>query len=300
MRKKISTIFLLLTLLFSCSSVRLENTANAEEKEFLSYVRYIITREERKAFLRLPSSERKAFIEEFWKKRDPDPETEVNEYKEEFFKRIEEANHLFGGTSGWLQDRGRVYVLLGPPNQREAYPRGIGFYDPPSEIWYYGFYRIFFIDRDWSGNYKLEPESARLLAQINVAQLELKYQTGTDKKRVFFDFDLEIKKNAEEENICQIEIPYKNLWFLAEGDKLQTALEVTLTVFDYKTEKVWEEKRTYPISLSEEELKSLAKEKYLIKIILPLRPGTYQLEALLKEMTDESQVLKKIKLTIIP
>jgi GWxTD domain-containing protein len=300
MRKKFAPLWLLLILLFSCASVQLEKTLNAEEKEFLSYVRYIITREERKAFLRLPPSERKAFIEEFWQKRDPDPETEVNEYKEEFFKRIEEANHLFGGTSGWLQDRGRVYVLLGPPHQREVYPRGIGFYDPPSEIWYYGFYRLVFIDHDWSGNYQLEPQSARLLAQVNVAQLDLKSQISPEKKRVFFDFDLEIQKDAEEKNLCQIKVPYKNLWFVAEGDKLQTALEVTLTVFDSEAQKVWEEKRTYPISLSEEELKGLAKKDYLIEIKLPLRPGTYQLEALLKEMTGESQVVKKIKLTIIP
>lgn len=300
MRKKFGLLWLLLILLFSCSSVQLEKTLNTEEKEFLSYIRYIITREERKTFFRLPPSKRKAFIEEFWKKRDPNPETEENEYKDEFFKRIEEAKHLFGGTSGWLQDRGRIYILFGPPNQREVYPRGIGFYDPPSEIWYYGFYRLIFIDRNWSGNYQLEPRSARLIAQINIAQLELKRQTRTEKRKVFFDFDLKIQKNAEEGNFCQIKVPYKNLWFSTEGDKLQTALEVTLTVFDSKAQKVWEEKRTYPISLSEEELMGLAKKDYLIEIKLPLRPGVYQLEALLKEMTDESQVVKKIKLTIIP
>jgi len=300
MRKKFGLLWFLLFLLFSCSSVQLEKTLNMEEKEFLSYVRYIITGEERKTFFRIPPSKRKAFIEEFWKKRDPNPETEENEYKDEFFRRIEEAKNLFGGASGWLQDRGRIYILFGPPNQREVYPRGIGFYDPPSEIWFYGFYRLFFIDRNWSGNYRLEPQSARLIAQINIAQLELKRQTRTEKRRIFFDFNLEIQKNAEEENLCQIKVPYKNLWFSAEGDKLQTALEVTLTVFDSKSQKVWEEKRTYPISLSEEELMGLANKDYLIEIKLPLQPGVYQLEALLKEMTDESQVVKKIKLTIIP
>jgi GWxTD domain-containing protein len=299
MRKKFSPLWLLLILLFSCSSVKVEINLDTEEKEFLSYVRYIITKQERKTFLRLPPSKRKEFIEEFWKKRDPDPGTEENEYKDEFFNRIEEAKRLFGGTSGWLQDRGRIYVLFGPPDQREVYPRGIGFYDQPSEIWYYGFYRLFFIDHNWSGNYKLEPQSARLLAQINVAQLRLRYQTTAEKRRVFFDFDLEIKKNAEEKNLCQIKVPYKNLWFSAEGDKLQTALEVTVTVFDSEGQKVWEEKRTYPISLTEKELMGLANADYLIEIKLALRPGTYQLEALLKEMTDESQVVKKIKLTII-
>jgi GWxTD domain-containing protein len=300
MRKELGLLLLSLTLLYACSSAQLEKNLNSEEKEFLSYVRYIITREERKAFLRLPPSERKAFIEEFWKRRDPNPETEVNEYKGEFFKRIEEAKHLFGGTSGWLQDRGRIYVLFGPPHQREVYPRGIGFYDPPSEIWYYGFYRLVFIDYGWNGNYKLEPQSAQLIAQINIAQIELRPRIETKKESVFFDFDLQIQESAEQKHLCQIKVPYKNIWFSAEGDKFQTTLEVALTVFDSKEQKVWEEKTTYPISLSAEDLKSLAGKDYLIEIQLPLRPGAYQLEAVVKNMTGESRVLRKIKLTIIP
>jgi len=300
MRKKFVPLFLCLALLFSCSSARLEKNLNTEEKEFISYVRYIITREERKAFLRLPPSERKAFIEEFWKKRDPYPTTEENEYKDEFFKRIEEAKHLFGGTSGWLQDRGRIYVLFGPPHQREAYPRGIGFYDPPSEIWYYGFYRLVFIDYGWNGNYQLEPQSAQLIAQINIAQIELRPKVETKKERVFFDFDLQIKKTAGEKHLCQIKVPYRNIWFSAEEDKFKTTLEVTLTVFDSREQKVWEEKTTYPMSLSKEDLMGLAGKDYLIEIQLPLEPGAYQLEALLKSMADESQVKRKIKLTIIP
>ena len=298
MRKGLGLLLLSLSLLYACSSAQLEKNLNTEEKEFLSYVRYIITREERKAFLRLPPSERKAFIEEFWKRRDPDPETEKNEYKDEFFKRIEEAKHLFGGTSGWLQDRGRIYVLFGPPHQREVYPRGIGFYDPPSEIWYYGFYRLVFIDYGWNGNYKLEPQSAQLIAQINVAQIELRPRVETKKERVFFDFDLQIQKTAEEKHLCQIKVPYRNIWFSANGDKFQTTLEVTLAAFDSKEKKVWEEKISYPISLSKEDLKDLADKDYLIEIQLPLGAGAYQLEAILKSMTDETGVVKKIKLTI--
>ena len=72
---------------------------------------------------------------EFWKKRDPDPDTEENEFKTQYFQRIDEANHLFtdGGEPGWLQDRGRIYILLGPPADREVYPRGVTFYGIPTE-----------------------------------------------------------------------------------------------------------------------------------------------------------------------
>jgi GWxTD domain-containing protein len=300
MRKGLGLLLLSLSLLYACSSAQLEKSLNAEEKEFLSYVRYIITREERKAFLRLPPSERKTFIEEFWKRKDPDSETEKNEYKDEFFKRIEEAKHLFGGTSGWLQDRGRIYVLFGPPHQREVYPRGIGFYDPPSEVWYYGFYRLIFIDYGWNGNYQLEPQSAQLIAQINIAQIELRPRIETKKESVFFDFDLQIQESAEQKHICQIKVSYRNIWLSAKGDNFQTTLEVILTVFDSKEKKVWEEKISYPISLSKEDLKGLADKDYLIEIQLPLGAGAYQLEAVVKNMTDESRATRKIKLTIIP
>jgi len=59
-------------------------------------------------------------VEEFWKKRDPTPETETNEFKNEYFVRIGEANRFFteAAEPGWLQDRGRVDILLGPPTNR--------------------------------------------------------------------------------------------------------------------------------------------------------------------------------------
>jgi len=117
----------------SCITYKLEKALDPESKEFLSKARYIISKQERKIFLNLPPSEREAFIEEFWKKRDPDPYTEENEFKEQYLARIEMANRLFkgGGSPGWLQDRGRIYILFGPPDRRDQYPRGYTFYGKP-------------------------------------------------------------------------------------------------------------------------------------------------------------------------
>jgi len=78
----------------SCITYKLEKALDPESKEFLSKARYIISKQERKIFLNLPPSEREAFIEEFWKKRDPDPYTEENEFKEQYLARIEMANRL--------------------------------------------------------------------------------------------------------------------------------------------------------------------------------------------------------------
>ena len=94
---QISVVILSMMLLASCSSYNSQKKLNPDEQEFLSKVRFIITKQERKVFLRLPESERKAFVEEFWAKRDPDPLTEENEFKIEYFARIENANRLFRG-----------------------------------------------------------------------------------------------------------------------------------------------------------------------------------------------------------
>ncbi|MDH4258233.1 MAG: GWxTD domain-containing protein [Candidatus Aminicenantes bacterium] len=161
------------------------NKLDPVSEEFYSKVRYIMTKEESKIFLELPLSARAEFIEEFWERRDPTPGTKENDYKEAYFTRIEEANRLFrgGGRPGWLQDRGRIYILFGPPNERQTNPMGGRNIDPyedardqtssrqlaagekPSEIWiYYNLFsslqkpqvvRIVFVDTYGTGDYQL-------------------------------------------------------------------------------------------------------------------------------------------------
>src|SRR5947208_2746727 len=83
-------------------------------------VTYIITDEERKAFKKLATDdERERFIEEFWRRRDPDPDTEENEFKEEYYERIAYANeHFSSGIPGWKSDRGRIWNMYGKRNER--------------------------------------------------------------------------------------------------------------------------------------------------------------------------------------
>jgi len=300
MKKRYGVLAFSLLFLFSCGTSLIEKNLAPEEKEFLSSARYIITRQERKVFLSLPAAERKTFIEEFWKKRDPEPDTEKNEFKDQYYKRIQEANHLFseGGHHGWLQDRGRVYILLGPPEQRETYPRGMNFYDPPSEIWHYGFHRLYFIDYRWNGNFTLIPESARMLAEINAAQVMLRPKGEKETEKVFFDFDLNIEKSGKGV-LLRIDIPYKDIWFALKENKFETSLELYLKVTDRAEKEVfWEETKTHAVSLTEDELKELRDKNYLIEIPLRLQPGDYAAIVILKNITDKSQVRKKIKLTI--
>jgi len=157
-----------------CASTKGLKELDPKSRDFVSKVRYTITTEERKAFLALAPEAREPFIEDFWQRRDPTPGTIENEYKRDYYDRIERANRLFsgGGSPGWLQDRGRVYITLGPPDNRITYPRGVTFYGLPTEIWWYGMYTILFIDPYWNDDYKIAPESAAQIAVITQAQTE--------------------------------------------------------------------------------------------------------------------------------
>jgi len=97
-------------------------------------VRWIITDEERAAFKQLSNDEeRDQFIEAFWQRRDPTPDTEENEFKEEHYRRIAYANeHFAAGVPGWKTDRGRIYIMYGPPDEIDGNPAG-GTYDRPME-----------------------------------------------------------------------------------------------------------------------------------------------------------------------
>jgi GWxTD domain-containing protein len=89
-------------------------------------VRYIITPEEEQAFKLLSTDEeRDEFIEQFWLRRDPTPDTEENEFREEHYRRIQYANeHFAAGIPGWRTDRGRIYIVWGPPDETESHPSG--------------------------------------------------------------------------------------------------------------------------------------------------------------------------------
>ena len=95
---------------------------------------YIITDEERAAFKQLSNDEeRDNFIEAFWQRRDPTPDTEENEYKEEHYQRIAYANeHFAAGVPGWKTDRGRIYIMYGKPDEIDSHPSG-GTYERPME-----------------------------------------------------------------------------------------------------------------------------------------------------------------------
>lgn len=167
-------------------------------------VAWIITDEERKTFNSLKTDdEREQFIEQFWLRRDPDPDTDANEYREEYYQRIAYANeHYTSGIPGWKTDRGRMYIMFGKPDQIESHPSG-GSYDRPVwegggststypfEIWWYRYIEgvgsdveIEFVDPTGSGEYRIarNPNEKDALLYTPNAGLTLAEQLGLSSK----------------------------------------------------------------------------------------------------------------------
>jgi len=165
---------------------------------------YIITSDERTAFLRLSTNEeREQFIEQFWRRRNPDPESEENNFKEEHYRRIAYANeHYASGIPGWRTDRGRTYIIWGPPDSVESHPAG-GSYDRPQEqgggetstypfeIWNYRYLEgvgqnidLEFVDPTMSGEYRMtsDPCEKDALAKVPNAGLTMSETLGQSNK----------------------------------------------------------------------------------------------------------------------
>jgi GWxTD domain-containing protein len=156
--------------------------------EWINDVEPILTQAERDAWKKLETDEeREQFIEAFWRNRDPDPDTEENEFKLEFYERMAYANeHFSSGKPGRLTDRGRIYIKFGKPDEIESHPAG-GLYERPSyegggststypfEKWFYRYLpnvksgvEIEFVDPTGSGEYRLARNPDEKDALINV------------------------------------------------------------------------------------------------------------------------------------
>jgi GWxTD domain-containing protein len=172
-------------------------------------VTYIITDEERKAFKGLNTDEeRESFVEQFWLRRDPTPDTVENEYKEEHYRRIAYTNeHYASGIPGWKTDRGRIYITYGPPDEIDSHPSG-GSYDRPDaegggttstypfEDWRYRYIEgigndinIEFVDTTMSGEYHMtmDPSEKDALLYVPGAGLTMAEQMGLSDKTQRFN-----------------------------------------------------------------------------------------------------------------
>lgn len=167
-------------------------------------VAYIITDEERAAWKKLQTAEEmEQFVEQFWLRRDPTPDTAENEFKEEHYRRIAYANERFAsGIPGWKTDRGRIYITFGPPDEIESHPSGGSYVRPweegggttstyPFEIWRYRWIEgvgsdilIEFVDPTMTGEYRMtmDPSEKDALLYVPNAGLTMLEEMGLASK----------------------------------------------------------------------------------------------------------------------
>lgn len=167
-------------------------------------VRWIITDQERKAFESLSNDEeRDSFIENFWLRRNPNPDSPENEYREEHYARIAYANeHFAAGMPGWKTDRGHIYIAYGKPDSIDSHPSGGSYERPmdegggetstfPFEIWHYRYIPgigdnidIEFVDTCMCGDYHmtLDRSEKDALKHVPGAGLTLAEEQGQAKK----------------------------------------------------------------------------------------------------------------------
>ena len=167
-------------------------------------VRWIISDTEMQAFKQLTNDEeREQFIENFWQRRNPSPDSPENTYRDEIYARIAYANeHFAAGKPGWMTDRGHIYIAYGPPDDKDSHPSGGDYQRPmeegggstvafPFEIWHYRYLEgigdnidMEFVDTCQCGDYHYTIDRSEKDALLHVpnAGLTLAEESGQAKK----------------------------------------------------------------------------------------------------------------------
>jgi GWxTD domain-containing protein len=340
---------------------------------------YIITPEERSAFLHLSTNEeREQFIEAFWARRNPDPDSPENTFKEEHYRRIAYANeHFASGIPGWKTDRGRIYIIWGAPDEIDAHPSG-GTYDRPPEEgggetttypfedWRYRYLPGFgenvifeFVDPTMTGEYHLtmDPSEKDALLYVPGAGLTMNEEMGLSTKaqqfqntdgthmdesgafqteayneftrleqyakafqpppvkykdleavvtsrlvrdQIKFDYRFDFLRITSDTDLVPItvQIPTRQLSF-AEKDGVDTAtlhLFARITTLTGRRVNVFEDQLVdaVPASLLEQSLRT----SQIYQKAVPLSPGLYRLDIVLKDMTSDNVGVVNARLAV--
>ena len=289
---------ILIMFLMSCG-YRGQVALDPVSKEFYEYARLIMTKPEKDIFLLLPDKEsREEFIQDFWDKRNPDPQAEENEFEKEFYRRIEYVNKRFiEGIPGWKTDRGRIYIYLGPPDKIDQRPY-INNPDVKGLIWW-GYYRyrlgIEFVDRTGDGRYSLSRQSGAaggLLDVIEKAKFGRIYDESEDVGMVFSKFDVEYDAEAKE---IVLAIPVESLSFEAEANKLKA--DFTFEFFIYSKKRPEKERFSRKKSFEITEEEALEQEQIVMTFPYDLKPGEYYFDVvvIVKQKIGKVRKIFKIK-----
>jgi GWxTD domain-containing protein len=289
---------ILMLLLIGCGP-RGRVAMDPTSKDFYEYARLIMTNPEKDIFLMLPDKEsREEFIQDFWDKRDPDPQTEENEFEVEFYQRIQYANKRFiEGIPGWKTDRGRIYIYLGPPDKIDQRPY-INSPNVKGLIWW-GYYRyrlgIEFVDRTGDGRYSLSRQSGAaggLLDVIEKAKFGQIYDEGGDIGTVFSKFKLDYDRTSGE---IIVAIPVESLSFESSENKLEAEFDFAFFIYEKNGTGNIRFERQKIYQTTEEEI--LDMDEIILTFPYDLSPGDYYFDvvAIIRPKIGKVRKIFKIK-----
>ncbi len=247
-----------------------------ESEKFYRTARLIMTKEENRIFQRLPDvPARREFIEDFWLKRDPDPDTPLNEYRREFEARVDFVNKRFNkeGGPGYNTDRGRVYIFMGPPDKIEEFSpqsrsSALGF------TYWWSYYddrlAIEFADEKGSGKFRITDYEGDLFEAMDLMKLGRFTRADDVFSKKFFKFETTYDPARQE---ITVRIPAKSL-VLRENDTggFQTDLRFRIYIYadEGATKESFTETRSTVTTVAEiDSLKTVA-----FTFARTLRPGT--------------------------
>ena len=266
-------------------------------QKFLDYVSYIIMPVEEKIFREMPPEDRGEFIRDFWARRDPDPSTPINEFRQTFYTRLAIADKAFKvGKPGWRTDRGRIYILLGPPTNVISKSMGDVPYEQnkfvkanpletgtiterATEIWVYDNYpeyfagplRLVFVDYYGTGDYKLQTKLEITPFSMvspewdppNLAKYQWIGEIAMDERRAadlaIFDYNVAAEVTSSPEGPLaqvKVDIPFARLDYKKEGEKYIYDLSVAVEIRDKEKNIITRQEEEIRDSLPWERLKS--------------------------------------------
>ncbi|MCP5048147.1 MAG: GWxTD domain-containing protein [bacterium] len=270
--------------------------------EFYESARLIMLKSERKIYKHLPDEEaRESFIRDFWKKRDPNPETEENEAKQEFERRVSYVERWFrervGGGRGWESDRGKIYLLLGPPDSKTtetgSYNRrrwnSRGSVKVMKDIWIYDRLRLYieFADTGGLGVYRIRNWSPEVLSAIENVKFRV-HPGGNRKQRFKF-------KAKFSDNKIKIIIPSKTVSFEDNGNGIMDAhFKITVSIYrDYK--KIGNIEEDVDLQHRKEDLLSGKNIDFTVPYV-PASKGAYLFDIIVEDTMTGSRYRDTVKL----
>lgn len=273
-----------LTVLAAAGPAAAAKKLDPESEKFYRTARLIMTKEEDRIFKRIPDpAGRQEFIADFWLKRDPDPDTALNEYRQEFEARIEFVSKRFNkeGGPGFNTDRGRVYIFMGPPDKIEEFPpqtrsSALGF------TYWWSYYddhlAIEFTDEKGSGRFRITDYSGDFFEAMDLMKMGRYVRVDDVFSKKVFKFETTYDAGRQE---LKVRIPAKSLMFKEnDAGAFQVDLRFRFYIYgdDGAAKESFLEARSTVLALAE--LDALKTAEYVFA--RPLKPGTNYVDVIIQ------------------